>query len=187
MRLLGPPAGGASSASPEPKARLTGCSCPLRATPNPRPRAGDEEHDCREHQRRCPSHESERTTVDGHDVFLIQTAPCGIGDCPAAFFINGVHYIPTCGDLPRWLRAEASRGLLFAVAVADPDATPPLPYVRATRLARIEPRWIVGGRFTVCQGPKWTIAWADLADALQAAVCDTDRPPLAAIIGVDCR
>jgi hypothetical protein len=133
----------------------------------------------------CPRiPDPERTTVDGRDVFLIQTAPCGIGDCPAAFFINRVYYLPTCGDLPRWLRAEASRGPLFAVA--DPDAIPPLPFVRATRLARIEPRWIVGVRDTGCQGSKWTIARADLADGLEAAVCDADRPRLAAIIGVDC-
>jgi hypothetical protein len=132
----------------------------------------------------CPRiPDPERTTVDGHDVFLIQQAPCGIGDCPAAFYINKVYYLPTCGHLPRWLRAEASRGPLFAVA--DPDAIPPLPFVRATRLARIEPRWIVGVRD--CGGPKWTIAWADLADGLEAAVCDADRPRLAAIIGVDCR
>ena len=133
----------------------------------------------------CPRiPDPERTTVDGHEVFLIQPAYCLIGDCPGAFYINEVHYLPTCGDLPEWLRAEASQGPLFAVA--DPAAAPPLPYVRATRLARIEPTWIVGVRFTVCQGPKWTIAWADRADGLQAAVCNADRPRLAAIIGVDC-
>ena len=133
----------------------------------------------------CPRiPDPERTTVDGHDVFLIQQAHCGIGDCPAAFYINRLHYTPTCGDLPRWLRAEARGGPLFAVA--GPDATPPLPFVRATQLARIEPEWIVGVRFTVCQGPKWTIAWAELAGGLQAAVCDADRPRLAAIIRVDC-
>jgi hypothetical protein len=135
----------------------------------------------------CPRiPDPERTTVDGDNVFLIQTAPCGIGDCPAAFYINEVYYLPTCGGgLPRWLRAEASRGPLFAVA--DPDAIPPLPFVRATRLARIEPRWIVGVRDTEgCQGAKWTIARADLAEGLDAAVCDADRPRLAAIIGVDC-
>jgi hypothetical protein len=55
------------------------------------------------------------------------------------------------------------------------------------RLARIEPRWIVGVRFTTYQGSKWTIAWADLAGGLQAAMCEADRPRLAAIIGVDCR
>jgi hypothetical protein len=134
----------------------------------------------------CPRiPDSETTTVDGHDVFLIQRAYCGIGDCPAAFYINEVHYSPTCGDLPRWLRAEARRGPLFAVA--DPDALPPLPFVRATRLAGIEPKWMVGVRFNVCQGGKWTIAWADLADGLQEAMCEADRPRLAAIIGVDCR
>ena len=134
----------------------------------------------------CPRiPDSERTTVDGHDVFLIQNAPCGIGDCPAAFYINEVYYLPTFGKLPRWLHAEARRGPLFAIA--DPDAIPPLPFVRATRLARIEPRWIVGVRFTTYQGSKWTIAWADLAGGLETAMCDADRPQLAAILGVDCR
>jgi hypothetical protein len=133
----------------------------------------------------CPRiPDSERRTVDGHDVFLIQRDNCAF-DCPAAFYINEIHYSPTCGDLPRWLRAEARGGPLFAVA--DPDATPPLPFVRATRLARIEPRWIVGVRFNACQGGKWTIAWADLAGGLEAAVCDADRPVLAEIIGADCR
>jgi hypothetical protein len=134
----------------------------------------------------CPRiPDPERTTVDGQDVFLIQDAPCGIGDCAEAFYINKVLYTPTHGKLPRWLRAEARRGPLFAVA--DPDALPPLPFVRATRLTRIEPRWIVGVRISTYQGSKWTIAWAELADGLEAAMCDADRPRLAAIIGVDCR
>jgi len=106
----------------------------------------------------CPRiPDPERTTVDGQDVFLIQDAPCGIGDCAEAFYINKVLYTPTHGKLPRWLRAEARRGPLFAVA--DPDALPPLPFVRATRLTQIEPSWIVGARFSTYQGSKWTIAW----------------------------
>lgn len=136
----------------------------------------------------CPggTPDPEQTTVDGRSVFLIQEAPCFLGDCVASFFVNRVNYKPSCGKLPAWLRDEARAGETYAVA--DPDAEPPLPYERATSLRGISPRWVLGVHTrNLCRmGPRWAIAFEDYLPEFDRAVCAADRPRLASWLSVEC-
>jgi hypothetical protein len=115
----------------------------------------------------------ERTIVDGREVFLIQEAHCGIGDCEHGFYINRIEYFPTCGRLPDALRREISGGTLFAVA--DPDASD-LPERRATVVPGVEPRWLVGVRILGPNNcgyrPRWSVAWPLGAEA-ETAICSS--------------
>lgn len=128
-----------------------------------------------------------RTMVDGRSVFVIQEARCFLGDCAASFFVNRVNYTPSCGKLPAWLRDEARAGETYAVA--DVDATPPLPYERATVLRGISPRWVLGVHtIDLCRrGPRWTIAFDASAPGFDDAVCTVGRPRLASWLGVIAR
>ena len=136
----------------------------------------------------CPggTPDPEQTTVDGRSVFLIQEAHCFLGDCVASFFVNRVNYTPSCGSPPAWLRNEARAGGTYAVA--DPDATQPLPYERATSLHRISPRWVLGVHTQdFCRrGPRWVIAFDGYAPEFDRAVCAAGRPRLASWLGVEC-
>jgi len=128
----------------------------------------------------------ERTIVDGREVFLIQEAHCGIGDCPHSFYINRIEYIPTCGRLPDALRREISGGTLFAVA--DPDADGWLPERRATVVPGVVPRWLVGVRIlgpnTCGYKPRWSVAWPLGAEA-ETAICSS-RPDIGKVLGFGC-
>jgi hypothetical protein len=123
--------------------------------------------------------------VDGREVFLIQEAHCGIGDCEHGFYINRIEYFPTCGRLPDALRREISGGTLFAVA--DPDASD-LPERRATVVPGVEPRWLVGVRVLGPNNcgyrPRWSVAWPLGAEA-ETAICSS-RSDIGKVLDFGC-
>jgi len=127
----------------------------------------------------------ERTIVDGREVFLIQEARCGIGDCIASFYINRIEYFPTCGRLPTVLREAVAHGTLFAVA--DPDVYAwRLPERRATVVPGVEPRWLVGVRIVGACGahPRWSAAWP-LGPEAETAICNS-RPDIGKALDFEC-
>lgn len=127
----------------------------------------------------------ERTIVDGREVFLIQEAHCGIGDCLRSFYINRIEYFPTCGRLPDAFREEISGGTLFAVA--DPEVFGwRLPERRATLVSGVEPRWLVGVRDVggCAAKPRWIVALPLGAEA-ETSICSS-RPDIGKVLDFGC-